>query len=680
MSTFDITVAEYRYFVVDFLSNQVIAELPFKGVTYGRAIKAAGSFSGTIPIIDKTMAYDLYETTMPGKTALYVVRNDQCVWGGIIWSRSYSLDSRELSVSASEFTSYLHHRKIWKTYSHDFGATITSSSGSCTVQLNSGRFNFVSGMPIRIVFIDEALTTYNGYYTVGSSPTATSFSTVISGLPTGTYSGATVLVRVDTYDYVRQLLEEMLVDFSSINFANEIIEPAMKYTYSVTTKSLTDNVATLTIDSGHLVEAGPTITVTNVDSTFNGIYPVTAVTSNTVSYAKTAGNVSPTAVVTKTGTVTSRTHVEGADTAILQFSAPTTFAIGDVIVVTGVDDAGWSTPVYNGTHVVSYAANDFLTPGVHIVSFAADTTAPADVFTLCSGSATNEGGKVVYGTFGSFPANADFGLTFSTEEYSGEYISTLDKIRRGYELKSIGDELDEYSDTLRGFEYRIDCDYNTATSSFMRTFYMYPINVPDTDPPTPAGEPSAIERFGAQNYVFEYPGNIMNVTLDESAEHAATRFFMVGSGDGLGSDASQPYAAASAMTLLNEGWPILDADDNRTEDVNADGTKASVLDEERLYEYAQRYLAEFQPPVGDFKVTVNGSFAPVIGSYNPGDWCCLIIDDDFVRLRLASNLEPRDNVLVRKIDSYTVNVPDNPSFPEVVELNLITEWQVDTRG
>ena len=58
----------------------------------------------------------------------------------------------------------------------------------------------------------------------------------------------------------------------------------------------------------------------------------------------------------------------------------------------------------------------------------------------------------------------------------------------------------------------------------------------------------------------------------------------------------------------------------------------------------------------------------------------LAIDDEFVRMRLGSDLEPRDTVIVRKIDSYSVKVPDSIAFPEVVDLNLITEWEVDHRG
>jgi hypothetical protein len=70
--------------------------------------------------------------------------------------------------------------------------------------------------------------------------------------------------------------------------------------YTVTTKALTSNVATLTIGT-HALVAGDTIGVQNVDATFNGTFVVTATTSTTVSYAKTAGNVTATAATGTAG-------------------------------------------------------------------------------------------------------------------------------------------------------------------------------------------------------------------------------------------------------------------------------------------------------------------------------------------------------------------------------------------
>jgi hypothetical protein len=61
--------------------------------------------------------------------------------------------------------------------------------------------------------------------------------------------------------------------------------------YSVKTKALTSNVATLTTLFPHDFSVGNTIIIDGVDATFNGTYTVTAKTSDTVSYAKTASNV-----------------------------------------------------------------------------------------------------------------------------------------------------------------------------------------------------------------------------------------------------------------------------------------------------------------------------------------------------------------------------------------------------
>jgi hypothetical protein len=68
-------------------------------------------------------------------------------------------------------------------------------------------------------------------------------------------------------------------------------------TVSITNKALTSNVATLTTSAAHGLTVGMTITITNVDATFNGEYRITTVpTTTTFTYAKTASNVTSTAV------------------------------------------------------------------------------------------------------------------------------------------------------------------------------------------------------------------------------------------------------------------------------------------------------------------------------------------------------------------------------------------------
>ena len=68
-------------------------------------------------------------------------------------------------------------------------------------------------------------------------------------------------------------------------------------TVSINNKALTSNVATLTTTAAHGLSTGMEIVITGVDATFNGTYRITAVpTTTTFTYAKTASNVTSTAV------------------------------------------------------------------------------------------------------------------------------------------------------------------------------------------------------------------------------------------------------------------------------------------------------------------------------------------------------------------------------------------------
>jgi len=73
-------------------------------------------------------------------------------------------------------------------------------------------------------------------------------------------------------------------------------------TVSVTNKALTSNVATITTAVAHGLGAGQVVTVSGVDSTFNGTFTIASVpTTTTFTYAKTASDVASAAA---TGTVT----------------------------------------------------------------------------------------------------------------------------------------------------------------------------------------------------------------------------------------------------------------------------------------------------------------------------------------------------------------------------------------
>jgi hypothetical protein len=78
-------------------------------------------------------------------------------------------------------------------------------------------------------------------------------------------------------------------------------------TFTINNKVLTSNVATLTTSVTHNLSVGQTVLITNVDTTFNGTYVITATpASNTFSYVCIATNVS-TAAVTGLAAVTALT-------------------------------------------------------------------------------------------------------------------------------------------------------------------------------------------------------------------------------------------------------------------------------------------------------------------------------------------------------------------------------------
>jgi hypothetical protein len=47
---------------------------------------------------------------------------------------------------------------------------------------------------------------------------------------------------------------------------------------------------------------------------------------------------------------------------------------------------------------------------------------------------------------------------------------------------------------------------------------------------------------------------------------------------------------------------------------------------------------------------------------------------------LASDQEPRDDILVRKIYAFSVDVPDAYGIPETVDLELIRDEEVELVG
>jgi hypothetical protein len=105
-------MTQYRYLFADMLTNQIIAEMDMTGVSFTQQINSAGSLSASLLLSGTPDPTSALAATIPGRCAVYVDRNGTIVWGGVIWARSYHSTSQHITITASEWESYLDHRKI----------------------------------------------------------------------------------------------------------------------------------------------------------------------------------------------------------------------------------------------------------------------------------------------------------------------------------------------------------------------------------------------------------------------------------------------------------------------------------------------------------------------------------------------------------------------------------------
>lgn len=672
-----LTNVTYRYFLTDLVSNSVIGEVPFTGVSYERVLKKAGAFSGTIPVIEATEKLNIYEATMPGRTGIYVMRNDVCVWGGIIWARKYTESSKSLAVDASEFTSYFYHRHVWQTliYGSEYiGISSFSVTNGVATIVTEIPHEFKQNNFVKITFTNP---TVDGTHQVQGVSGANIFSFIVESgnvISTPISSGA-VRRLIDTYDFVRDLIFQLNTDISVRTearqdlFANDVIEPGISIESAIISKQRENGLITLRTLQDHQLVPGQEFESYELGSGLDGIHTVTAVpNAKTINYELSGVNISETPLSgIRTLYVTNKTLTNNV--ATITTHQPHGAIIGQTVVLTGVDSffSERLDENFNGRQVITAVTTNTVT---YVLTPPDGRFLPEIPTTTVSGGLATFGSKVIYGSYGPYTANSNLGIEVGTNKTSGLYQDT--QILRGFELKTYGEILEDYANNLNGFEYRIDCDYEFTTASFTRTLTL--LNIENPKEITNNVDVSDEERLGYNELIFEYPGNISTFTVEENAENSATRFFVEGDITDLSDEASQPYSVAADIysldNKLGKSWPLID----QVENIN------NSADEYVLYQYALEYLYESKPPMGDFSVTINGSLNPVVGTYYPGDWCSLIINDPFVLARLESDQEPRKDIIVRKINSFKVSVPDGPSFPETVDVELITDWKVDKVG
>ena len=195
--------------------------------------------------------------------------------------------------------------------------------------------------------------------------------------------------------------------------------PGLIPTRTVVNKSLVDNVATLQTSVPHLFLAGDSVVVAGVDATFNGTYTITAVTSDTFSYAKTAGNVVSARIGDQTFSINNK--VLTAEVATLTTTATHPFLNGQTAVVTGVDST------FNGTYVITAVTSNtfsYAKPGASNVTSTA--VSPVGTVVVNQSASTADVANPVRTRYNAWSKDATDGVWKLASNIITEPTTTID--------------------------------------------------------------------------------------------------------------------------------------------------------------------------------------------------------------------------------------------------------------
>ena len=105
--------ATYTYLVADLRTGAILDELPLSGVSFDKRLNDTGSLRGQLKVDDPAIRdREPRLLTEPGRTAIYVDRDGDLLWGGIVWTSRYQAGSGTLEIGAADFLSYFEHRRI----------------------------------------------------------------------------------------------------------------------------------------------------------------------------------------------------------------------------------------------------------------------------------------------------------------------------------------------------------------------------------------------------------------------------------------------------------------------------------------------------------------------------------------------------------------------------------------
>lgn len=108
-----VTTPVYRAVFCDLRTDQVLDVLPLTETKFDDYIGKAGSLSATVPLPEGRLAARARAALQPGRTAVWLERDGDIWWGGVLWTCTPSADDRgrlKAQFQAGTFDSYLDHR------------------------------------------------------------------------------------------------------------------------------------------------------------------------------------------------------------------------------------------------------------------------------------------------------------------------------------------------------------------------------------------------------------------------------------------------------------------------------------------------------------------------------------------------------------------------------------------
>lgn len=189
----------WTYLIADTRTNVIIDELPLTGVRWTKVLNGSGQLQGTVNLGDRASGTrDVYDLTRPVRRVVYAVRDEQPLWGGIIWASGYDGDKHTVDIAAADWWSYFDHRKVLEVLTLPAAAT------------------YVAGFS-KIFTSQEQNTIARGLVTLAQSHTAGNIMITVDG----SVSGINRAVTYEGYDLVD--VGQALRDLASISDGPDIV-------------------------------------------------------------------------------------------------------------------------------------------------------------------------------------------------------------------------------------------------------------------------------------------------------------------------------------------------------------------------------------------------------------------------------------------------------------------------